>query len=71
MPTTRISRADRGTGVLLMKIPKEQPPITNNCQYDDPRPIGESKVEDLDAVAQPLPEDAEVASPRVSEDEKS
>ena len=38
-------------------------------QYEDYRSIGESNVEDLAAVAQPLPEDVEGAGPRVSDDE--
>ena len=37
--------------------------IANNWQYEDPRSIKESNVEDLAAVAQLLPEDAEGAIP--------
>ena len=45
--------------------------IANNWQYDDPISIEELNVNGTSAVAQPLPEDAEGASPHVSEDEIS
>ena len=49
--------------------PRNNQLIANDWQYEDFRLIRESNVENLDAVAQPIPEDAEGASTRVSEDE--
>ena len=47
--------------------PRNNQTVANYWQYDDRRPIGELIVEDLAAVAQPLPGVIEGASLRVSE----
>ena len=51
--------------------PVNNQPVVNNWQYDDPRSIAESNVEDMAAVKQPLSEVAEGASLRVPKDEIS
>ena len=68
--SNKSSRPGHGC-ILNEQHPESNQPITNNWQCEDPRSIGESNVENLASVVQPLPEDAERASPRVSEEDIS